>query len=263
MNKIYSVIVIALMFVTTISKAQSPMQINGTDCNGMNHDLFADLDAGKASVVFFFMPSCGTCPPVAQKIQTMVNNILASHPNMVTAYAMPFNNSTTCAYTSTWVSSNSLPLYMPYDSGAVQVANYGGFGMPTVVLLGGKAPNRRVMFSTLSFSTSDTTIMRDSILKLLSPLGINEVPSNIHSINIFPNPSSNDVTISIVLNEQSNIQIDLLDITGKQVAVIGSEKNTNGVVAKHFNTEILANGTYTIRINTNGKLVNRKLNVSH
>lgn len=160
-------LIIALMFTMMISKAQTVMQINGADCNGMNHDLYADLDSGKAVIVFFWMPSCGSCPPPAQKIQKMANNVMATYPNKVTAYAMPFNNSTSCATSASWTSTNSLPLFMPYDSGATQVANYGGFGMPTVVLLGGKAPNRRVMFSTLSFATSDTTIMRDSIINIL------------------------------------------------------------------------------------------------
>jgi hypothetical protein len=260
-KKIITICTIALMFVSTISKAQTAMQINGADCNGMNHDLFADLNAGKASVVFFFMPNCGTCPPVAQKIQTMVNNILISHPNMVTAYAMPYNNTTTCTYASSWVANNNLSLYMPYDSGAVQVANYGGFGMPTVVLLGGT--NHRVMFSTLSFTTSDTTIMRDSILALFAPAGINDIPSNINSIDVYPNPSSSLVNIAIDLKEQTNLQIEVLDLTGKLVATICNDKNQHGFVSKKYDTDALVSGMYSIRINANGKIANRKLNVVH
>ncbi len=62
---------IALMFVCTISKAQTVIQLKGVDCNGNSHDLMADLDAGKAVLLHFFMPSCGSCPPPAQKIQKM------------------------------------------------------------------------------------------------------------------------------------------------------------------------------------------------
>lgn len=132
---------------------------------GFSHDLMSDLDSGKAVILHFFMPNCGSCPPPAQKIQKMANNLLKTYPGMVRAYVMPFNNSTTCATTSSWVSTNGLSLYVPYDSGAMQVANY-GWGMPTVVLLGGK--NHRIMFSTLSFSTSDTIMMRDSMIALFT-----------------------------------------------------------------------------------------------
>jgi hypothetical protein len=47
------------------------------------------------------MPNCASCPPPAQKIQTMANNILANHPGVITAYAMPFNNTTTCSRQTT------------------------------------------------------------------------------------------------------------------------------------------------------------------
>ncbi len=252
---------IALMFVLTISKAQTAMQLTGQDCNGVSHDLFADLDAGKAVILHFFMPNCGACPPPAQKIQAMANHILATHPGTITAYAMPFNNTTTCAYTSTWTSSNNLSLYMPYDSGAVHVANYGGFGMPTVVLLGGS--DHRVMFSTLSFSTSDTTIMRDSIMALLGiTSSVTELPTAVSSFEIYPNPSSENVSITVSLNETAKLTIDVTDITGKQIAVIANENET-GLVTKHFNTAELSNGIYLVRLTANGKTATQKLTVAH
>ena len=192
----------------------------------------------------------------------MANNINAAHPGMVKAYAFPFNNTTTCAYSQTWVSSNALPLYAPMDSGAAAVAHYGGFGMPTVVLVGGN--DHRVMFSTLSFSTSDTTIMRDSIMALMGmPTGINDVAGNISKLSVYPNPATNKVTVSVDLKEQTDLTIDIVDITGKQIAVISKDKNAAGNINRTYNTSALANGLYTIRINAGGKVVNRKLNVAH
>jgi hypothetical protein len=63
---------IALMFVMTISKAQTTgMQFSGKDCNGNPVDLFADLDAGKIVILHFFMPSCGSCPPPWNDLQQL------------------------------------------------------------------------------------------------------------------------------------------------------------------------------------------------
>lgn len=250
-----------LMFVITISRAQTTaMQLNGLDCNGASHDLFADLDAGKAVVVFFFMPSCGSCPPPAQKIQTMANKILTSYPGMVTAYAMPFQNSTTCSYVSSWVSSNNLTFYAPYDSGATQVAHYGGFGMPTVVLLGGT--DHRVMFSTQNFVTSDTTEMRDSILSLFGFTGVEALPNAVSSFTVFPNPANENISIRIDLKKGSEVLIEVTDIAGKQVAVILNEKEKRSIV-QDFNTSTLSNGNYLVRLRVNGQSVSRKLNVAH
>lgn len=251
------------MFVVTISKAQTPMQFSGLDCNGASVDLFADLDAGKAVVLFYYMPSCGSCPPPAQKIQAMANNINATYPGMVKGYAFPFQNSTTCAYSSGWVSSNGLStIYAPMDSGATQVAYYGGFGMPTVVLVGGSGADKRVLFSTLSFSTSDTTAMRDSILALLSTTGIADLPIAVNAFNVFPNPAIGNVSINLDLKETSNLLIDVTDLTGKQVLIISDEK-LNGVVTKQFSTAILPSGNYFVRLHVNGKIATQKLIVNH
>lgn len=261
MKNTISLLTIALMFVTSISKAQTPMQIDGLDCNGTSHDMFSELNAGKAVVVFFYMPNCSSCPPPAQEIQAMANNILASHPNMITAYAFPFQNSTPCVDVATWTSVNNLPMYSPYDSGAVQVANYGGFGMPTVVLLGGT--DHRVMFSTLSYSTSDTTIMRDSILSLFAPLGLQENSNAVNSINIFPNPSSSNATITLELNKIANVSLDVMDITGRKILAISNEKNVSGTISRQLNTANMPTGVYNIRINIDGNIINRKINVTH
>jgi len=254
---------IVLMLVVTISKSQTTaMQFSGLDCNGNSVDLFADLDAGKAVILHFFMPSCGSCPPPAQKIQQMANNINAIFPGMVKGYAFPYQNSTTCSYSSGWVSSNNLStLYQPMNNGAAHVAHYGGFGMPTVVVLGGS--NHRVMFSTLSFSTSDTTAMRDSIINLLnSTTGIVDLPNNVNSFNVYPNPAKDNISISVDLKETSNLLIDVTDITGKQVVVLAEEKGKDEIT-KQFNTDVIPNGNYFVRLHVNGKIAVQKLTVKH
>lgn len=254
---------LALMFILMISKAQPVMQLSGSDCNGTSYDLYADLDAGKAVVLFFFMSSCGSCPPPAKKIQNMTTNINKTYPGMVKGYALPFENTTSCTYTANWVVSNGLgKLYQPVDSGATQVAHYGGFGMPTVVLLGGAAPNRRVMFSTLSFSTSDTTAMRDSIISLFNMSSITDSPNVVNAFTVFPNPTTDNVTINLELKQTSNLFIDITDIIGKQVAIVMNEKQ-QGIITKQFNTALLPNGSYFVRLQVNGKTTIRKLTINH
>lgn len=252
---------IVLMFVITTSKAQTALQISGPDCNGVPHDLYADLDAGKASVVFFFMPNCASCPPPAQAIQAMANNIMATYPGKVTGYAMPFNNTTPCSGVSLWVNLSGVPFYAPYDSGATPVAYYGGFGMPTVVLLGGS--DHRVVFSTQNFIESDTTIMRDSILALFNaPTTVADLKSDALGFSVFPNPANDNVTINFTLNEISNVKADITDINGKQVANILNEK-LNGAFSKQYNTSALPNGNYFVRLTIDNKESIQKLTIKH
>jgi hypothetical protein len=256
-------LLLALMFVVTISKAQTTaMQFTGQDCEGNNVDLFADLDAGKAVILFYYMPNCGTCPPPAKKIQAMAANINAMYPGKVKGYAFPFQNSTTCTYSQSWVSSNSLStLYSPMDSGAEQLAHYGGFGMPTVVLVGGA--DHKVLFSTLSFATSDTIEMRNKIMALIGgSTGINDLPLALNAFNVYPNPAVNQFSVDIDLKERADVLIDVADITGKQVVVL-MEEQQSGLVSRQFNTDRLPDGMYFLRLQVNGQTTTKKLNIIH
>ena len=260
--KTFFTFIIAVTLCVAVSKSQTTaLQFSGNDCNGNPVNLFADLDAGKTVILHFFMPNCGSCPPPAKKIQAMAKNINAMYPGMVKGYAFPFQNSTACTYASSWVSSSGLSeLYTPMNNGAEHVANYGGFGMPTVVLLGGK--DHKVLFSTLSFSTSDTTVMRDKIIQQLTASEVVELPSSVSAFSVSPNPANSTISINIDLKEASAIFVDVIDLTGTQVAAIMDENQT-GIVSKQISTEAFENGIYFVRLRVNTQTSVVKLNVLH
>ena len=253
---------LALMLCVTVSKAQTAMQFSGLDCNGNSVDLFADLDAGKAVVLFFYMPNCGACPPPAQKIQEMANDVNTEFPDFVKGYAFPYNNTTTCAASVDWTVTSSVDhFFTPMDSGATMVAYYGGFGMPTAVIVGGL--DHRVLFFTMSFTTGDTAIMADSLRALYGQLNeINHLPSVVSSFEVFPNPASELVSIDLDLKETAALFIDVVDITGKQVTIIMNESQS-GIVRRQYLTSALPSGNYLIRLQVNQKTITKKLNVNH
>lgn len=234
------------------------MNFSGVDCNANNVDLFSDLDAGKAVMLIFYMPNCGSCPPVATKMQTMANNINATHPGLVKAYAFPYQNSTTCTYSSSWVVNNSLPLFAPMDSGAVQVAYYGGFGMPTVVLLGGD--NHDVLFVTQDFNTSDTTTMRDLILTNLTA-GLEEQQA-IQNVSTFPNPASGIVTVNFEALQGAECIMQITDLSGKTVLTFDKEKLNKGFIEKQIDLSALPTGSYLLSLEMNGTLITEKIHVA-
>lgn len=259
-NKLF--LLFASLFVFSFAGAQqTAMQFSGLDCNNNAVDLYADLNAGKAVVLFYYMPNCGTCPPVAQKIQTMANNIMNTYPGMVKGYAYPYQNSTTCAYSVSWVTGNNLAMYAPMDSGAAQVAYYGGFGMPTVVLVGGT--DHRVMFSTLSFSTSDTTIMRDSILNLLNPASISMMESPVSAVRLFPNPANEKLQIEADLAQSTAVKVEVLNLLGEIVSVPFTGNAPSGLLRREIPTDAYSNGVYFIRITAGEHVTTQRFTVSH
>lgn len=251
----------AFIFSHNIMNAQPAMQVSGVDCYGNPMDIFADLDAGKAVILHFFMPSCGMCPPPAQTIQDMANNIMESYPGMIKGYAFPFQNSTYCDYTISWVEDNGLPFYAPVDSGATQVAYYGGFGMPTVVLLGGA--DHRIMFSTLSFSNSDTVEMTDSILALFgesTTLIQNYTPFN--DLTISPNPANQFVELKFNSKIESDLRIEITDLSGNIIVTL-DEHLQPSEFSKKIATSYLPDGLYLMRVMTEGSETAKRFAVIH
>ena len=255
-KKISLLTLIAIACLQSLT-AQTITQISGPDCNGQSHDLFQELDAGKVVILHFFMPNCGSCIPPAKAIQKMANGLLSKYPGQIKGYAMPFNNSTTCTYASSWVASNGLSFYTPYDSGAAQLAKYGGFGMPTIVVLGGKASNRRVLFFTASFATNDTLKMRDSIVALLKTAD-NKTASAQNRLKIYPNPTSDKLTIE--LGEKSNPTqfIEVRNLMGTIVKKL--EMGDPGLIFS-IDTREFPVGTYTITLHEMGAVSSKRFTV--
>jgi len=256
------ILLTALSSFFMVANAQTAMQISGLDCYDNPMDMFADLDAGKAVIIHFYMPDCGSCPPPATKIQTMANNIMETYPGMIKGYAFPFQNSTTCSYSSSWVEDNDLPFYTPMDSGALPVAYYGGFGMPTVVLLGGL--DHRVMFSTLSFVNSDTTEMADSILALFGGTTsvLNEL-NLITDLKLMPNPANNAFDISANLLENGPIVVELVDLTGKIVFINEHAFVSAGKFAETIDTNKLPNGIYMVQLTAGEAILIKQVVIAH
>lgn len=70
-----------------------------------------------------------------------------------------------------------------------------------------------------------------------------------NSLTVFPNPVSETAIISFELELASNVYIDIVDITGKQIITpIGHSSNNNGLNQVTINTSSLPSGMYYLRV---------------
>lgn len=245
------------------SNAQmTAMDFNRNDCNGNPQHLFADLNAGKVVIIEYFMTSCAPCPAAGQKLELMKANLLQQYPGKVKSYAIAFNNTYSCSTVVNWVNSNGFTS-IPMDSGATQVAYYGGMGMPTIIIAAGTS-HQLLGSPYIGFVNSDTTQMASNIRAFLNAqVGVKQNTATEMDLKVFPNPSSNELHVNFSLATSSEVSMEILDMNGKLISTLTKEKMQAGRTSRSYPVSSLASGNYILRIKTDENVSQQKFTVAH
>jgi hypothetical protein len=75
-----------------------------------------------------------------------------------------------------------------------------------------------------------------------------QVPEQKAILTTYPNPFNPSTTISVKIEQQSNIQIKIFDVTGKLVRELANEQKVAGNYAYTFDAGHLASGVYLVRV---------------
>jgi len=261
MKKIITSLAIAL--TAGFAQAQTTaMDFNRADCNGFMHHLFTnDLDSGNVVILEFFMGGgCTSCITAGHALESMKASLLAAHPSKIRSYASGFLNTMNCATVSSWVSTNGFTS-TPNDSGEAQVAYYGGFGMPTIVILGGTAHS--ILYTDIGFTNSDTVAMKSIINSFFAgTLDTKAITSTENMFSVFPNPASDKLHLRLSLKEQANVSVQVMNVAGEVFSVSTFENVPAGTFSKAINTSGLANGLYVARASVNGSTYYSRFSVA-
>ena len=80
---------------------------------------------------------------------------------------------------------------------------------------------------------------------------------------IYPNPVSGSVTISFTLAEQSQVTIQVLDITGRYVATVANDIFEDESSEVNWDASGLNSGIYFLQMKAGSYSVTKKINVVH
>ena len=210
-----------------------------TDCEGTEHTLFTELDAGNVVIMELVMlDGCMPCINAAHLMQPVIDQYNANFENRVKWYTMGYNDTYACEALISWKSDNEVNCSAQFEVGADQIDYYGGMGMPTIVVVGRNT--HKVYYNEFGFIPADTIPFADAIeyaLGIAEPVII--VEQNINEVTTFPNPS------------HDFIQIGDLPDTPYTLSII----NTNGatVLSRHDNNSnvdirSLASGFYYVKV---------------
>ncbi|HNS16791.1 MAG TPA: M20/M25/M40 family metallo-hydrolase [Bacteroidales bacterium] len=116
---------------------------------------------------------------------------------------------------------------------------------------------------------TDITIPRDGIyiddLQIdIWGVGMNEVTENLPDLHIFPNPSSQVVTIGFTMEKASQVRIDVMNLEGKNVKTLVNAKLQAGYQAFAWDgldqlSCGVEPGVYSIRLSFENKVVTKKI----
>ena len=106
------------------------------DCDGVSHDLFNELDAGNIIVISFVMP-CGPCATYSYPAYDAVESFATSHPGKVHFYIADDHLSTACVILENYANNYNMSNSTIFSNPNIAWSDYGTYGMPKVVVLGG------------------------------------------------------------------------------------------------------------------------------
>jgi len=243
MKKTLLVSITALMF--SIGFAQTATNFNCNDCEGVNHDLFTELNAGKVIVICWVMP-CGSCVGPSLTTSNVVASFENSYPEKVFMYLVDDYANTNCNSLNNWANNNNIHPASVFSNSAIKMSDYGSPGMPKVVVVGDV--NHAVFYN--ANNSVNATALQEAINTAITSTttGVEEDKSAFSSVEFFPNPSSTNSSIVFSLVKSSDVKVEIHDQLGKKVSEMNLANLPQGENKIEISTAELSNGIYFIKL---------------
>jgi PKD repeat protein len=90
-------------------------------------------------------------------------------------------------------------------------------------------------------------------------LGISEQTNIISSLENYPNPFSDNTTVSYSIKKDASIELNILDLLGNKVASLENENKQAGNYSVNWNSEGVAQGMYLLQLKVNNAVSTKKL----
>ncbi len=225
-----------------------------TDCDGTSYNLFTDCDSGNVVIMEFVMMNCSSCVTAAKGLHPIVTDYETSHPGKVKIYSISYNNTTTCTSMQNWKKTSGAT-WPVFTNGASDISYYGGFGMPTIVIVGGK--DKTIYFQKMGYSTSDNATIRKSIDDAIGgTASVKNVKQSTSLVSLYPNPASNLLRFTLG-NDLVVSSVKVFSMTGAEVL------SANHLSSNELNISSLSNGVYYVSLTTaDGSILTRQFTVT-
>jgi hypothetical protein len=261
MKKILLTLLLSLTCASILNAQTTAANFTATDCNSTSHTLHTELDNGKVIVLVWVMP-CVSCINDAKGAYDAVQAFASSHPGQVLYYLIDDYGNASCATLNSWANQYGIGTNRTvFDNVGVPIneANYGGSGMPHVMVVGGGTAHT-VFFNQLNGSNNQAAI-QTAISQALTATTVVNVNSENVPVTVYPNPAKGDISVSYSLPRSSNVKIDVVSVTGSIVKTVSKEQST-GKHETNIDLSGVSNGVYFVRVRTEIGTTTRKITLN-
>ncbi len=232
------------------------------DCTSGSHTLFTELDNGNVVVLVWVMP-CSSCVSDAKAAYDAAQTAAAAHPGKVLYWLADDVGNQNCTAINTWATANGIgsPVILDNTGTVVKESDYGGSGMPHVVVMSGA--DHKIYYNKLNGS-NDGTAITTAINQALAAVA-SKVPdaSNDMSLKLYPNPAKNKISVDYNLRASADVNLEILNISGAVIKTIAQGVQGMGTHTAEINLDgQLPAGVYMLRINTGDGVASIKFTIS-
>lgn len=241
-----SIIITMALTLSILSNANAQTTApnwTANDCNSISHTLHSELDNGKVIVLVWVMP-CPSCIGPAKTAYTQVQNFAASHPGKVLYYMIDDYGDASCSTLTTWTTNNNIGdvskiTFFGNAGNAISMGDFGGDGMPKVVVVGGT--DHTIFFNKNNSTANDASGISSAITSAIAATGITSIENAIQ-FSIVPNPGTNRVSVNYARPVK---EITITAMNGSLVKEIVYETATNN---PEIETGQLPAGVYMLKM---------------
>lgn len=233
-----------MLLAATATNAQTTAtNWTAPDCNSVNHTLFTELDSGKVIVFVWVMP-CVTCVNPSKTAYNVVQSLAATYPGKVRLYLADDLGDAGCSTLTGWVTANGIGslsnMTVFSNSGnVIDENNFGGTGMPHIVVMGG--PAHQLYYNKKGSASNDSVGIRSAVITAIGATGIESVDTKSRVV-LSPNPVTNLCTVSYPTAIKS---ITVMAPTGRMIDQI---KYVGGAMNPSVDMSRFAGGIYMLSI---------------
>jgi hypothetical protein len=219
------------------------------DCNGVTHNLFTDLDAGKIIVIGWTMP-CATCAAPLLEVHNAVLNYLPTNPGVVEYWLTDDFANTNCSSIQGWAATNGINNAIFFSSAELDMFDYGTTGMPKVVVVG--CSDHKVYYNRNDNPTGAgvTGGVDQALLDIASAcaLGQKDLENAKFGLECFPNPASSKLNVTFTHESSDNLMIEVYNISVALFKTMALEKSNSKKQEIQVNVEELIPGLYFLKL---------------